>query len=107
MKKFSVGPAVLAVSVLFSASQLALAASQAFEGTVSDSMCEKKHMMPGKSAAQCTEECLKMGSTYVLVTEGKVYPLVAKKGVLTPFAGKHVQVQGELTKNSIAVSSIR
>lgn len=107
MKKISLGPAVLAVAALLSATQFALAATQSFEGTISDSMCEKKHMMHGKTDAQCTEECLKMGSTYVLVADGKVYTLVAKKGVLTPFAGKHVQIQGELSKNSITVSSVR
>ena len=86
--------------------QMAHAASQTFEGVVSDSMCEKKHMMPGKSDAECIAECVKAGSAYVLVADSKVYTLTAKPGVLAAYAGKHVKVQGELKNNTITVAAI-
>ncbi|HEY3706561.1 MAG TPA: hypothetical protein VGL22_15980 [Terracidiphilus sp.] len=86
---------------------LAFAAPQSFEGTVSDSMCGKKHMMPGKSDADCTKECIKAGSSYVLLSGDKIYTLSGKPADLAAFAGKHVKVQGELKQNTIAVSSIK
>jgi hypothetical protein len=97
---------VLLASITMPAFQIARAASQSFEGVVSDSMCEKKHMMPGKSDAECIAECVKAGSAYVLVADNKVYTLTAKPGVLAAYAGKHVKVQGELKNNTITVAAI-
>jgi hypothetical protein len=79
---------------------------QTFNGVVSDSMCVKKHMMPGKSDAQCIQECVKAGSKYVLVAGAKVYPLNAKAALIAPFAGKQVQVQGELKNSTLTVQAI-
>jgi len=84
----------------------AMAAPQAFKGTISDSMCKRKHMMPGKSDATCIEECVKAGSSYVLLVGDKAYTLSAQKGALTPFAGKNVVIQGELKGDTIQVSSV-
>ena len=97
---------VLAMSLPFAATYV-LAATQTYEGTVSDSMCGKKHMMPGKSDADCTRECVKEGSQYILVTDKATYTLAGKPSQLEPFAGKHVKVQGELNKDTITVSSIK
>ncbi len=44
-------------------------------GVVTDSMCGASHMMPGKSAAECTRECVKGGSDYALLVGKKVYTL--------------------------------
>jgi hypothetical protein len=70
-------------------------------------MCAKKHMMAGKTDAQCTEDCVKEGASYVLVSGDKVYTLSAKKGLIAPFAGKKVQVQGNLQGTSIIVTAIK
>jgi hypothetical protein len=83
------------------------AATQKFEGTISDSMCEKKHMMPGKSDADCIKACVKAGSAYVLVADKKVYALAGKADDLGKLSGKRVTVQGELKQNTITVSSIQ
>lgn len=83
------------------------AAPQNFEGVVSDSMCVKKHMMPGKSDAECVRECVKSGSKYVLVSGGKVYTLEGNAQVLWNLAGQHVQLQGELKGNVLKVASMR
>lgn len=106
MKKFvSIAAALLAVAPF--AVPFAHAANQSFEGTVTDSMCEKKHMMPGKTDAECIKACVKAGSEYVLVADKKVYTLKAKPAQLADFAGKHVTVEGELNQNTITVTSIR
>jgi hypothetical protein len=83
-----------------------MAAAQTFDGVVSDSMCVRKHMMPGKSDAECIQECVKAGSKYVLVSGAKVYTLNAKAQTLAAFAGKHVQVQGAVKNNILDVQSI-
>jgi hypothetical protein len=53
------------------------------------------------------EECVKAGASYVLVSGNKVYTLSAKKGLIMPFAGKKVQVQGNLQGASITVTAIK
>jgi hypothetical protein len=107
MKKRMIITAAVLFTLLTPAMQVAYAASQTFTGVISDSMCKKKHMMPGKTDAQCTEECVKAGASYILVSGDKVYTLSAKKGLISPFAGKKVQVQGNLQGTSIAVTAIK
>jgi hypothetical protein len=66
----------------------------------------KKHMMPGKTDAECVQACVKDGSSYVLVSGAKVYKLAAKPQTIAPFAGKHVHIVGSVNDNSITVASI-
>jgi hypothetical protein len=106
MKAQKIFSAAVLLALLMPALRLANAAAQSFTGVISDSMCKQKHMMPGKTDAQCVEECVKAGASYVLVSGGKVYTLNAKKELIAPFAGKKVQIQGELNSNSIAVTAI-
>jgi len=84
----------------------AWSSTQAYDGVISDSMCGKKHMMPGKSDAQCIQECVKAGSKYVLVVGEKIYTLDARPQTIAPFAGKHVLLQGELRGTALSVQSI-
>lgn len=107
MKKQWIITAAVLFALLVPALRIASAAPQTFTGTISDSMCNKKHMMPGKTEAQCTEECVKAGASYVLVSGDKVYALSAKKSLIASFAGKKVQVQGDLENNTIAVTAIK
>jgi len=107
MKKMIVTISVL-LAMLVPALQTAFAATQTFTGVISDSMCKGgKHMMPGKSDAQCIEECVKGGASYVLMVGDKMYTLAAKPGVIAPHAGKTVHLEGELKGSTIAVSVIR
>jgi hypothetical protein len=55
----------------------ALAAPQTFTGTITDTMCGKKHMSPGKSDADCTRDCMKLKGdwTYGLVVGNSLYRL--------------------------------
>ena len=83
-------------------------ASKTFLGNISDSMCGLKHMMPGKSDKDCTLECIKSGSKYVLAdpATGKVYQLSDQKGPVQ-FAGQKVKVSGTLKGDTITVTSIQ
>ena len=86
--------------------QQVYAAPKTIEGVVSDTMCGKKHMLPGKTDAQCIQECIKSGSSYALVAGDKVYTLAGKPQTIAPFAGKHVRIEGDLKGNAITFTSI-
>ncbi len=82
------------------------AAPQSFTGALSDSMCGAKHMMPGKTDAECVRECIKANSKYALVVDKKVYTLSGAQDELSRLAGKRVRVTGEQKGDTIAVKSI-
>jgi hypothetical protein len=99
---------LLAAGIAFAGSAPRPAAkSKVFVGYISDSMCGLKHMMPGKSDAECTLECVKAGAKYVLAdrANSRVYDLSDQK---TPekFAGKKVRVRGTLKGTLIVLSSM-
>ena len=81
--------------------------SQTLTGTVSDAMCGAHHMMQGKTAAQCTRECVKQGSDFALVSGGKIYTLKGNKSQFDKFAGENVVVKSKVTGTTIAVDFIR
>jgi hypothetical protein len=82
-------------------------ATQTLTGTVSDTMCGKKHMVSGKSAAECTRECVKAGSDYALVVGDKVYTLIGNKTLIDQFAGENVVVTGKTNGNTVTMQSIQ
>lgn len=94
-------------AVLLSATA-ALAATTTLTGTLTDSMCGKgKHMMPGKSDAECIRECVKAGAKWALVSEGKVYTLQGgDKARLNDLAGKRVAVTGDVSGTNVTVSQV-
>jgi len=84
----------------------AKSATRTFAGSISDSMCGAKHMMPGQSDKDCTLACVKAGSKYVLAdANGKVYQLSDQKKP-EQFAGQKVKVTGTLKGDTITVTSI-
>jgi len=95
----------LAAAALALASASALAAT--FTGTVSDTMCGKKHMMPGVSDAKCVQECVKDGADYALVVGDKVYTLKGDKATLEKLAGAKVVVDGQLAGDTVTAKSIK
>ncbi len=99
---------ILAISsaAMIPAIQQVYAATRTIEGVISDTMCGKKHMLPGKTDAQCIQECIKSGSSYALVAGDKVYTLAGKPQVIAPFAGRHVKIEGDLKGNTITFTSI-
>ena len=107
MKKQMIVTIAVLSALLMPALRMANAAPQTFTGVISDSMCKQKHMMPGKTDAQCVEECVKAGASYILVSGDKIYTLNAKSGLISPYAGKKVQIEGDLKNNTITVTTIR
>jgi hypothetical protein len=83
------------------------AGTKTFVGYISDSMCGLKHMMPGKSDKDCTLECVRAGSKYVLadVASAEVYQLSDQKRP-EEFAGQKVKVTGALKGDTIIVTTI-
>jgi hypothetical protein len=104
-RTMNVASAILTVSFISIASQ-AFAATQTLNGVISDTMCVKKHMMPGKSDSECIKECIKSGSAYVLVVGDKSYTLKGKAAAIAPFAGKRATVQGTVDQKTINVEAI-
>lgn len=81
-------------------------APQTVEGVVSDSMCGSKHMLPGKTDAECIKECLGGKTTYALVVGGKVYTLAGPVAEFAKYAGQKVRVTGDVGKDAIVVTTI-
>jgi len=102
-KSFTFGTA----SFMLSASCALGQAAQTLTGTVSDSMCGKKHMMAGKTAAECTRACVKEGSDYALVVGDKVYTLKGDRAAIDKFAGAKVTVNGKLSGSTVTMASIK
>jgi hypothetical protein len=88
------------------------AAEQTWTGQISDSACGKKHeeaaegngVMPDR---ECTQACIRGGSQYVFVVDGKVLK-IANQGNkdLATHAGHTVKLTGDLKGDTITVSAI-
>jgi len=103
---------VLVLIAIVFISSLPRAAEQTWTGNISDSACGKKHeeaaegngVMPDR---ECTQACVRGGSKYVLVVDGKVFQIANQdQKDLATHAGRHVKVTGELKGNAITVSKI-
>src|SRR5579864_7934596 len=94
------------------ASRVLFADSQTWSGQISDSACGAKHeeaaegqgKMPDR---ECTQACVKGGSKYVLVSNGKVLQIANQDNKdLATHAGHTVKLTGDLKGASITVSRI-
>lgn len=96
---------------------MVFAAEQTWSGEISDSACGVTHPEDPDAAAggkegpppprECTLACIRGGSKYVFVSNGKVYQIVNQKDpALETHAGHAVKLTGELKDNAIAVSKI-
>jgi hypothetical protein len=90
------------------------AAEQTWTGQISDEMCGADHSAmahDGKkvNAHDCTLACVKNGSKFVFVSEGKVYPIANQDlGDLRTHAGHDVKITGDLSSDgkTITVSKV-
>ena len=99
---------VLLLSTLMLASfSLHAQSAEKFTGTLTDSMCGKKHATPTAASMKCTKECLKGGADYALVSGDKVYTLKGDKAELDKFAGVAVTIEGQSDGKVITVKSIK
>jgi hypothetical protein len=106
MKSTLLGAAGLLVAVA------SLSAQQSWTGQISDSMCKAKHEEAAEGAGtmadrDCTLSCVKGGSKFVLVVEGRVFQ-IANQDLkdLTTHAGHKVVVTGALKGDAITVATI-
>lgn len=95
---------ILAVSIFTIVSSIPFwAAQQTLTGEISDSMCGASHKgmgEMGKNPKECTVGCVKGGSKYVLVTNGKVYGIQNQNfSGIAANAGAKVQVTGDVDKD--------
>lgn len=95
------------LAIVLTAALAAFAAPTTLTGVLTDDMCTKKHMMPGKPDADCVRACIKHGAKFAIVSGGKVYTLQGKQEQLNELAGKKVTVTGELKGTTFAVSSVQ
>ena len=99
---------LVTLMVLAAFSMFALAAPKTLTGTVTDTMCGKKHMIAGKTDAVCTRACMKSKGdwTYGLIVGDKIYGLSGDTKAFDVLAGQQVKVTGQVTGTKIAVQTI-
>ena len=103
--------ALAAVFVLGTAA-LSYAAEQTIAGQISDSACNRKHEsgaenVPTPPDAECTMDCVRGGSKFVLVTADKIFQIANQDlAALKTHAGHKVKMTGELKGESLTVSKI-
>ena len=105
-------PPVLVLAALVFLSAMPGAAEQTWTGNISDSACGKKHEEAGENNGvmadrECTQACVRGGSKYVLVVDGKVLQIANQDNAdLATHAAHTVRMTGELKGNAITVSKI-
>jgi len=81
-------------------------------GQISDSACGAKHEEAAEGQGKmpdrdCTQACVRGGSKYVLVVDGKVFQIANQDNKdLATHAGHTVDVTGDLKGNTITISKI-
>jgi hypothetical protein len=97
--------------VLFSAATL-IGAEQTWLGEITDSACGAHHEsgaenVPPPPAKECVAACVRGGSTYVLLVDGKVLQIANQQAPgLADLAGSKIKVTGELKGNAITVTKM-
>ena len=88
------------------------AAEQTWTGKISDSACGAKHEEAAEGQGvmadrDCTQACVRGGSKYVLVVDGKVFQIANQDNKdLATHAGHKVTLTGELKGQAITVSKM-
>lgn len=78
-----------------------------FEGMVTCSRCGPKHSAAlGRTAADCTVACQRLGGSFALIDGDNAYTLQGDLNALKRSAGQRARVTGNLHGNTIAVASI-
>ena len=110
MQRFSF---LLAAAILLTPlGKSAQAAEQTWIGEISDSACNYKHEsgaenVPAPPARECVAACVRGGSKYVLLVDGKILQIENQQAAgLADLAGGKVKVTGELKAGAVVVSKI-
>ena len=103
---------LLVAAALLLAQGGAFAAEQTWTGKISDSACGVKHEEAAEGQGvmadrECTQACVRGGSNYVLVVDGKVFQITNQDHKdLAAHAGHAVTITGELKGTAITASRI-
>jgi len=103
---------VLIVAALLTITAAPRAAERTWTGKISDSACNAKHEEAAENQGvmadrECTEACVRGGSKYVLIVDGKPVQIANQDFKdLATHAGHNVKVTGELTGAAIKVTKI-
>ena len=103
-------PFLVGVALLSTAA--AVGAQPTWTGKIADSACGAKHEEAVENEGvmadrDCTQACVRGGSKYILVVDGKVLKIANQDNKdLATHAGHAVKVTGELKGDSITVSTI-
>jgi hypothetical protein len=87
-------------------------AQQTWTGKIGDSACGAKHQEAVENEGvmadrDCTEACVRGGSKYILVADGKVLKIANQDNKdLAVHAGHAVKITGELKGDTITVSTV-
>ncbi len=104
--------ALILSALILAAPSFPLAAEQSWTGKISDSACGAKHEEAAEGQGvmadrDCTQACIRGGSKYVLVVDGKVFQIANQDNKdLATHAGHLVKMTGEMTGSAITVSKI-
>ena len=104
--------ALILTAFLVATPSFLLAAEQTWSGKISDSACGAKHEEAAEGQGvmadrDCTQACIRGGSKYVLVVDGKVFQIANQDNKdLATHAGHAVKVTGELKGNEITVTKV-
>src|SRR5882672_1450468 len=103
---------LIAAAALIFASSSPSAAEQTWTGKIADSACGAKHEEAAEGQGvmadrDCTQACIRGGSKYVLVVDGKVFQIANQDNKdLATHAGHLVKMTGEMKGSAITVSKI-
>ena len=103
---------LLSTALLLAPPALSFAAEQSWNGKIADSACGAKHEEAAEGQGvmadrECTQACVRGGSKYVLVVDGKVMQIANQDNKdLATHAGHAVKMTGELKGNAITVAKI-
>ena len=103
---------LVAAAFMITAPAGTIAAEQTWSGKIADSACGAKHEEAAEGQGvmadrECTQACVRGGSKYVLVVDGKVLQIANQDNKdLATHAGHLVKMTGELKGSAITVSKI-
>jgi hypothetical protein len=83
------------------------AVKQRLTGVVTDSMCGAKHMIAGRTDAECTRICVKQGMQYALLVGDKLYTLQGDTAAIDKYAGQRATATGTVDGNTVKVDMIK
>lgn len=77
------------------------------KGYIDDSICaaSKTPMCTPETRVKCANKCIAGGASAVLVAGDKVYK-IANQSAASKYAGKNVEVDGEVTGDSVQITKI-